>query len=73
MSETITHGECGKTWTGRGRAHCSGCHETFSTYGVSDRHRIGTLGVDRRCADPASVGLIKSDKGIWHGEPRVFE
>jgi hypothetical protein len=62
----ITHGECGKTWTGASRAHCSGCHETFSTYGVSDRHRVGTPGVDRRCVDPATVGLVLRD-GIWRG------
>lgn len=67
-SMAITHGECGKSWTGNGRAHCSGCHETFSTYGVSDRHRIGAFGPDRRCADPATVGLVLRN-GIWGGPP----
>lgn len=60
----ITHGQCGKTWTGKSRAHCSNCHETFSTYGSSDKHRIGEHGVDRRCAHPSSVGLVNRD-GIW--------
>jgi hypothetical protein len=63
---TIVHGECGKSWSGAARAHCSGCHETFSTYLVSDRHRVGEFGVGRRCADPASVGLVNRN-GIWGG------
>jgi len=62
----ITHGACGKTWTGAGRAHCSGCHETFSTDGVASKHRIGTFGIDRRCAHPATVGLVLRG-GIWRG------
>ncbi|MGW0682900.1 FDXHR family putative zinc-binding protein [Streptomyces sp. NPDC002754] len=60
----ITHGECGKSWTGMAKAHCSGCHETFSTYGASDKHRIGSFGIDRRCAAPGTVGLVQRD-GIW--------
>lgn len=69
----ITHGECGKTWTGHGRAHCSGCHETFNSYRGSDRHRIGAHGVDRHCTDPAAVGLVRRADGIWYqGEPGAF-
>lgn len=60
----ITHGECGKTWSGNGRAHCSGCHETFNTYRGSDRHRTGPHGPDRHCADPASIGMVNRN-GIW--------
>jgi len=65
LSTTITHGSCGKTWTGAGRAHCSGCHLTFSTYLVSDRHRTGDYS-DRRCLHPSAVGLVER-KGIWGG------
>lgn len=63
----IYHGECGKSWSGARRAHCSGCHETFSTDGVADKHRIGTFGVDRRCTDPASVGLVRGVDDVWRG------
>lgn len=55
---SITHGACGKTWNGARRAHCPACHETFSGDSAADRHRIGQFGVDRHCADPASVGLV---------------
>jgi hypothetical protein len=59
---TITHGKCGKTWTGLGRAHCPSCHETFSCDSAADRHRIGAFGVDRHCADPGDVGLVASEQ-----------
>jgi hypothetical protein len=61
----IIHGACGKTWRGATRAHCSGCHRTFTTVGASDKHRIGEFGVDRRCTDPATVGLVHRTDGLW--------
>jgi hypothetical protein len=56
----IRHGECGAWWTGPSRSHCGavGCHRTFSGESAADRHRVGTPGVDRRCVDPAAVGLV---------------
>ena len=54
----ITHGECGKTWTGLRRAHCPSCHETFNSDSAAEKHRVGKPGIDRRCVDPATVGLI---------------
>jgi len=57
----ITH-TCGAWWTGLGRAHCPSCHRTFSTDGAADKHRIGKHGIDRRCADPATVGLVAVTK-----------
>jgi len=62
----ITHGECGKSWTGRARAHCSGCHETFSTYGASDKHRHGPF--PRTCGDPATGGLVRR----WDAQGNVY-
>lgn len=59
---TITHGACGKSWTGARRAHCPACHRTFSGDSAADRHRVGQFGVDRRCADPAEVGLVRSQQ-----------
>lgn len=54
----ISHGACGKTWTGLRRAHCPSCHETFNSDSAAEKHRVGRPGVDRRCVDPATVGLI---------------
>lgn len=55
----ITHG-CGAWWTGTGRAHCAadGCHRTFSCDSAAELHRKGKPGIDRRCVDPAEVGLV---------------
>jgi len=55
---------CGAWWTGLGRAHCAaaGCHRTFSTDGAADKHRVGKHGIDRRCVDPATVGLVAVTK-----------
>ena len=39
---------------------CSGCHRNFSGTRAGDKHRIGTFGKDRRCANPEEVGLTKT-------------
>lgn len=65
MRNGISHGECGKTWTGVTRAHCGACHETFNSDGGADIHRVGRFGVDRRCLPPASVGMVERD-GVWY-------
>jgi hypothetical protein len=54
----ISHAACGKSWTGLRRAHCPSCHETFNSDSAADKHRVGKHGIDRRCADPATVGLV---------------
>ena len=56
----ISCGGCTQKWSGRNRSHCAapGCHRTFSGESAADKHRVGAHGVDRRCADPAKVGLI---------------
>lgn len=58
----ISHAACGKTWTGLRRAHCPACHETFNSDSAAEKHRIGKPGIDRRCTDPASVGLIAAEQ-----------
>lgn len=57
-ANAIRHGFCEQWWTGPTRAHCSGCCRTFSCDSAAARHRVGTFGEDRRCADPETVGLI---------------
>lgn len=54
----ISHGACGKTWTGLRRAHCAACCTTFNSDSAAEKHRVGRPGIDRRCVDPATVGLI---------------
>lgn len=49
---------CGAWWTGLTRAHCPACHATFSCDSAADKHRIGKHGIDRRCTNPADVGLV---------------
>lgn len=62
----IQHPACGGWWTGLGRAHCPACCGTFSTDSAADKHRVGKFGVDRRCADPATVGLVAVTKPYGH-------
>lgn len=50
---------CGATWTGPSRAHCSGCHDTFSGVTAFETHRNR-----KGCVDPVSVGLVRRD-GLW--------
>jgi hypothetical protein len=57
----ITH-PCGAWWTGLSRAHCGACHRTFSCDSAADKHRIGKHGADRRCTNPATVGLVPVTK-----------
>jgi hypothetical protein len=39
---------------------CSACHLNFATMLAGDGHRVGKFGVDRHCANPEEVGLIKT-------------
>ena len=39
------------------------CKEVFSSAPGFDKHRKGTQGHDRRCVDPASVGMQISARG----------
>ncbi|MHA7703421.1 FDXHR family putative zinc-binding protein [Mycobacterium sp. ML4] len=41
---------CGAWWTGLAAAHCSGCHQSFTSVGAFDRHRKGF-----ECCDPETL------------------
>lgn len=60
--DLISHPKCGRSWSGLTRSHCPVCCETFSCDSAADRHRKGSFGVDRRCVDPATVGLVAVEK-----------
>lgn len=68
----ITH-TCGAWWTGTSRSHCpaEGCHLTFSCDSAAAAHRIGKFGIDRRCVDPSTVGLVSRQMpyGLLWGWP----
>lgn len=55
---------CDSTWTGLRMAHCASCHETFSTPGNFDAHRIGVK-VPLSCVEPRDVGLEQNSFGTW--------
>ena len=49
---------------------CRACDTYFRGERNFDRHRVGEFGVNRRCADPADVGLVyRDDRGYWAGPP----
>lgn len=37
---------------------CSACKRNFGTTEAGDTHRIGEFALNRRCANPADVGLV---------------
>lgn len=45
---------CGAGWTGHRVAHCGGCHRTFASMALFDRHR-SPRGEHGTCLDPASI------------------
>ena len=55
--------------TGYSQAQCSLCRRVFSTVGNFDRHLVrhkrGNETVRITCRNPASVGLIQTEAGIW--------
>lgn len=60
----ITCGGCAAEWTGAGKCHCSGCHETFSGIGLFDRHR-SRYGEHGSCKSPADLPGIELRDGVW--------
>ena len=72
---------CDAWWTGLSTAHCSACHQTFTTVGAFDKHRTGKHADDTRyCLSPDSVGLVDAGRsypcwahpGSWRA-PRQAE
>lgn len=57
-------GGCDTRWNGTAKAHCSGCHRTFSTTKIFDSHRKYY-----KCVDPSSIGLNLSE-GVWSYPPK---
>lgn len=55
---------CGRRWTGFKTAHCTGCHETFTTVANFDRHRAGPHSDvnPRYCRPPQDVGLVDAGR-----------
>lgn len=55
MPEPLTGNDC----------KCTVCNRIFSTERNFDRHRQGTIGTDRHCVDPSTVGLVLNYRGRW--------
>lgn len=50
------------------RNQCAGCGEFFNSTAAFDKHRVGTFGVDRRCAavdQMEAKGMVKNAAGYW--------
>lgn len=62
--QMITCGGCSVEWTGDGRCHCSGCHNTFGGLTSFDAHRT-QYGERGSCKKPEDIGLIQTEKGVW--------
>ena len=59
-------GRCDARWRDIRVAHCGGCHQTFSSSAVFDRHR--TMASEHgHCADPATVTGLEFRDGMWRG------
>jgi len=54
---------CDRKWTGFNQAHCSSCHEHFSTVKNFDLHRPGKVRADgtAACGKPAEMTRTKRD------------
>ncbi|WP_442939219.1 FDXHR family putative zinc-binding protein [Nonomuraea sp. SYSU D8015] len=67
----ITCGGCPAEWGGETRAHCSGCHRTFTGITAFDVHHKGG-----ECWPPRQVGLealhTSGNQILW-GKPREGE
>ena len=59
--DTTSCPRCNNRWTGLKTAHCTACHETFTTITAFDKHRTGDHANDtRHCIDPSTAGLINA-------------
>jgi hypothetical protein len=70
-SRIASCGGCAAQWSGLERAHCSACHETFSSVTAFTRHRQPTR-TRGRCLSPLEVGLSLIG-GFWQLPPMSIE
>ena len=62
-SETTSCNGCNARWGGLRTAHCSACHQTFTTPTAFDLHRSGSHADEtRHCISPADVGLVDAGR-----------
>lgn len=63
---------CPARWHGLNVAHCSVCHESFSTVANFDRHRTYDAYGDRACLRPTDVGLVLNGRSHWSQPPSAY-
>jgi hypothetical protein len=59
--------KCERKLTGE-HNHCSNCGQYFNSNHAFDKHRIGVIGIDRRCAtinEMQARGMSISKTGWW--------
>lgn len=71
MSDYKCNG-CDSTWGGLNTAHCAakGCHQTFTTASVFDKHRAGSHSKGRYCLDPETA--VNEVEGSPHFGEKLF-
>ncbi len=55
------------------RCQCSACEQGFNRESTFNKHRVGVIGVDRRCLTVEEMkdrGWRKNDLGFWLQAPR---
>lgn len=58
----ITANCCTARWTGASAAHCSGCHQTFTSASGFTAHRKAA-----GCVDPSELGMVRLERKAWTG------
>lgn len=62
------------TLTGN-KCQCTACGEFFNRVSTFDRHRVGVIGVDRRCLtsdEMTAKGWRLNGRGFWLTEARAL-
>lgn len=60
-------------WRDKRLAHCSGCHRTFGSVDLFDRHRL-SHGDHGRCESPGFLMAhrMRLVDGVWRGPEREW-
>lgn len=61
----VTAGCCSARWTGLSAAHCSACHETFTSVSAFDLHRRKAVCLSPTLT-PADIGMVTAARD-WSG------